>query len=116
MKREFVYTRAFLASWKNIEMDIDNDLRRLEEALLRDPKIGDVIPGTGRARKVRFAYEGEGKSGSVRVIYVDFEIGQKICALAAYAKSEKDNLTAKEKSNIKSAIELLELEYDVPVD
>lgn len=111
MTREFVYTRAFLNNWKNIGMDMD-DLERLEETLLADPKIGDVIPGTGSARKVRFAYEGSGKSGSVRVIYVDFEIGEKICALAAYAKSDKANLSSAEKNSIKTAIEVLDEIYN----
>ena len=111
MTREFVYTRAFLNNWKNIGMDTD-DLARLEEVLLENPKLGDVIPGTGSARKVRFAYEGQGKSGSVRVIYVDFEIGEKICALAAYAKSEKANLTESEKKLIKNTIEILGEYYD----
>ena len=111
MTREFVYTRVFLTNWKNIGMDTD-DLARLEEVLLENPKLGDVIPGTGSARKVRFAYEGKGKSGSVRVIYVDFEIGEKICALAAYAKSEKANLTENEKKLIKNTIEILGDYYD----
>lgn len=116
MKRQFVYTRAFLMSWEKVQMDIENDLRRLQEQLLQDPKIGDVIQGTGRARKMRFAYEGKGKSGSIRVIYVDFEIGQKICALAAYAKSDKDDLSQKEKKDIRGIIDILELEYDTPTE
>ena len=29
------------------------------------------MQGTGGIRKIRFAYEGRGKSGSIRVIYVD---------------------------------------------
>lgn len=45
---------------------------RLENALLEDPKAGSVIKGTGGARKFRFAFEDQGKSGSVRIIYVDF--------------------------------------------
>ena len=89
-----------------------DDLARLEEMLLANPKIGDVIPGTGSAHKVRFAYEGRGKSGSVRVIYVDFEIGEKICALAAYAKSNKVNISDEENKIIKSTIEILEEHYD----
>lgn len=87
-------------------------LQGLKKVLLENPKLGDVIPGTGSARKVRFAYEGSRKSGSVRVIYVDFEIGEKICALAAYAKSEKANLTENEKKLIKNTIEILGDYYD----
>ena len=35
---------------------------------------------TGGVRKMRFAFEQQGKSGSARVIYVDFEVHEKcIC-------------------------------------
>ena len=47
--REFVYTRAFLAGWKRVEMDEENDLPRLEHLLLGNPKFGAVISGAGRA-------------------------------------------------------------------
>ena len=49
-----------------------------------------------------------GKSGGVRVIYVDFEVYEKIYLLTAYTKNEKDNLTKKERSEIKQLIEVLE--------
>ena len=114
MTREFVYTRVFFNNWKAVGLD-DNDLARFETMLLENPKMGAVIQGTGRARKVRFAYSGEGKSGSVRVIYADFEIGEKICGLTVYAKTEKENLTAAEKRDIKNALEILEVYYDRPV-
>ncbi len=45
---------------------------------------------TGGVRKMRFAFEDRGKSGSVRVIYIDFEVYEKIFLLTAYPKSEKD--------------------------
>ena len=111
MTREFIWTTAFISGWYRCGFD-DNNLRQLEEQLLADPKAGDVIKGTGRARKIRFAYEGRGKSGSARVIYVDFEIGEKICGLAVYAKNEKSDLTMEERRNIKKLIELIEPYYD----
>ena len=52
----------------------DADLIRLEEMLIQNPKLGEVIPGTGSARKMRFAFQGRGKRGSARVIYVDYEV------------------------------------------
>ena len=36
--------------------------------IARDPTVGDVIPGTGGARKLRVAGRGKGKSGGYRVI------------------------------------------------
>lgn len=49
-----------------------------------------------------------GKSSGVRVIYVDFEVYEKIYLLTAYTKNEKENLTKKERSEIKQLIEVLE--------
>jgi len=63
---------------------------RLENALLEDPKAGSVIKGTGGARKFRFAFEDQGKSGSVRIIYVDFEIGEKYVVLLHMQKRTKE--------------------------
>lgn len=49
----------------------DTELRLVENAILRDPKLGDVIEGTGGARKIRFQLEGRGKRGGGRIIYLD---------------------------------------------
>lgn len=106
MNREFVYTQMFNRNWEDIGLG-EEELRELESLLCDDPKRGAVIPGTGRARKVRFGYGTKGKSGSARVIYVDLEITEKICFLAAYAKSDKENLTEAEKKILKGAIEIL---------
>ena len=114
MTREFVWTTAFLAGWNRCGFDTTDDLKRLEDALLENPKAGPVIKGTGGARKFRFAFEDRGKGGSARVIYVDFEVGEKICGLAVYAKSDKSTLTESEKKAIKDMIEIIEPFYNTP--
>ena len=86
----------------------DNDLRRLENELLQNPKVGKVIRGTGRLRKMRFAFEGRGKSGSTRVCYVDFEIKETIFLLAVFAKNEIENLSMEERLKLKHQIDILE--------
>ena len=113
MTREFIWTTAFQSGWHRCGFD-DDDLKRLEDALLNDPKAGDVIQGTGGARKFRFEYEGRGKSGSSRVIYIDFAVGEKILGLAAYAKADKDSLTKGEKNTIKKLVQGLEKIYNHP--
>ena len=87
MNRTFVMTAAFDKQWKHMGLD-DDDLRRLQEEILRNPKVGDVIPGTGRLRKMRFAFTGRGKSGSARVTYVDFLFYQTV-ALCLGCKGRK---------------------------
>lgn len=107
MTRTFVELPFFQRKWKELGLS-DNDLRRLQEELLSDPKIGDVMQGTGGVRKMRFAFEHRGKSGSVRIIYVDFEVYEKIFLITAYLKNEKDNLTNAERNELKQMISILE--------
>ena len=104
MTRIFVELPIFRSRWKDLGLN-DSDLRRLQEELLADPKIGDVMRKTGGIRKMRFAFD---KSGSVRVIYVDFEVYEKIFLLTAYAKNEKDNLSDEECNELKQLIKVLE--------
>ncbi len=107
MTRLFVELPIFRSRWKDMGLN-DDDLKRLQEQLLADPKIGAVMRGTGGVRKMRFAFEQRGKSGSIRVIYVDFEVYEKIFLITAYPKNEKDNLTDTERTEIKQMIHALE--------
>ncbi len=111
VSRLFVELPSFRARWKALGMS-DEDLRRLELMLLDDPKIGAVLQGTGGIRKVRFAYENRGKSGSIRVIYIDFEVYEKIFLLTAFAKADQANLTAKERNDLHGLVEILELDLE----
>lgn len=56
---------------------------------------------------MRFSFENEGKSGGVRVCYVDFVVERVIYLITVYPKSEKDNLSQSERNNIKMLIEVL---------
>lgn len=67
---------------------------------------------TGGVRKMRFAFEDRGKSGSVRVIYIDFEVYEKIFLLTAYPKSEKDNLSKAERNEFRQIVEILEYQLE----
>ncbi len=65
---------------------------------------GDLIQGTGGARKVRFAGRGKGKSGGYRVI--TFYAGERlpVFLLALYAKGERANLTKAERNELRSTL------------
>ena len=60
MAREFIMTPVFDRQWDDVGLS-DNDLRQLQSSLLKNPSLGDIIQGTGGARKIRFAYSGKGK-------------------------------------------------------
>ena len=109
MTRIFVELPTFRAVWKELGLT-DRDLRRLQEDLLANPKAGNVMQGTGGIRKMCFAFENRGKSGSIRVIYVDFETCGKLYLLTAYPKNVKDNLSKAERNDLKQLVEILEHE------
>ncbi len=73
MQREFIHSKKFDEQWQSLGLTDDN-LKDLQRTLLENPKIGSVIRGTGRIRKMRFSYGNHGKSHCARVCYVDFEI------------------------------------------
>lgn len=107
MTRTFIQTSEFVKNWQALGFT-DNDLRRLELELLKKPNAGAVMQGTGGLRKMRFAFEGTGKSGSARVCYVDFVIHETIYLITAYPKNKKDNLSKEERNEIKKLIQALE--------
>ena len=47
----------------------DDDRAALVDFIARNPESGDVIPGTGGVRKVRWTRPGSGKRGGARVVY-----------------------------------------------
>ena len=71
MTRTFILTDEFVKRWEALGFT-DDDLRRLELEIMKNPQAGAVVPGTGRLRKLRFAFGNSGKRGSSRVCYVDF--------------------------------------------
>ena len=58
---------------------------------------GDIIPGTGGIRKIRWQGSGHGKRGGVRVIYYVYNENHPIYLLYAYSKNVQTNLTEDEK-------------------
>jgi hypothetical protein len=107
MTREFVIMPEFDRQWQKMGL-CDNDLRQLQETLLENPKAGDVIRGTKGLRKIRIAFEGQGKRGSGRAVYVDFTVHETIYLITAYPKNEKDNLSKAERNVIAKMIVRLE--------
>lgn len=106
--REFIRLPSFDAKWEKIGLSED-DMIRLENELLANPKVGTVLRGTGGARKMRFAFPNRGKSGSVRVIYVDFEVKEKLYFVNVFAKSEQENISGEERNELRQIVEILEL-------
>jgi hypothetical protein len=72
-----------------------------------NPDLGDLMPGTGGFRKLRWAdaRQGKGRRGGLRIIYYHFPSDHRIWLMTLYDKNEAADLTATEKKSLKSAIE-----------
>jgi len=62
------------------------------------PKEGVIIEGSGGVRKLRWSRGSSGKSGGVRVIYYYYDDSIPLYLLTLFAKNEKANISAKEKT------------------
>lgn len=109
MTRTFIEVPIFTKRWKEIGLH-DDELLALQVALLKNPKLGPIMEGTGGIRKVLFPVENKGKSGSVRVCYTDFEEYEIIYLITAFEKKEQANLTMDEKNALKKLVKALKNE------
>ena len=77
------------------------------EYLAARPKAGDLIEGTGGVRKLRWARDGGGKSGGVRVIYYFHSESMPLYLLTMFAKNERANLSKSERNELAGLVDLL---------
>lgn len=109
MNRTFIEVPQFTKKWKELGLS-DESLRELQNILLKNPKSGDTIQGTGGLRKICIPLENTGKRSGGRVLYVDIELKETIYFVNVYTKNEKDDLTEDEKKAFKAVIKFLKEE------
>jgi hypothetical protein len=85
----------------------DADIAVMENRIAADPRVGDVIPGSGGMRKVRFGYADTGDRGGGRTIYYVVVDADTTYLLVAYPKVDKEDLTAKEMKLFKTLVKEL---------
>ena len=83
----------------------DEEYAALQHALSENPELGDVIPGSGGVRKVRWGTHGRGKRGGVRVVYFVRKEPGVIWLLTIYAKNVAENIPVKLLRRIRKEIE-----------
>jgi hypothetical protein len=93
LKAVFIELPAF-ARHRDRYLD-DEDFQELQNLLMNSPESGDVIPGTGGLRKLRYAdaRRHKGKRGGLRVIYYWWLAGMQFWLFTVYGKDEMSDLT-----------------------
>ncbi len=86
-----------LPSFSRVREDYftDDQFRDLQEHLIEEPKAGDVVPGSGGVRKLRWKRAGMGKRGGVRVLYYLQDTRGRVWFLTVYAKSARENISVR---------------------
>jgi len=85
----------------------DADRRAIVDHLAAHPAAGDLIEGTGGVRKMRWARDGRGKSGGVRVIYYFHSEAMPLYLLTMFAKNERANLSKAERNALAGLVDVL---------
>ena len=85
----------------------DDEYREFQYYLSAYPDAGDLIRGSGGIRKVRWAAEGKGKSGGVRVIYYWAKLPEQIYLLTIFGKSARADIDRRTLGQIARKLELL---------
>jgi hypothetical protein len=103
---DFVETISFSDTWKEFGLS-DEDLRGLQNAIMRSPRGFPVIPGTGGLRKIRFAPSAwhQGKRGSLRIGYVHFAEYELVFLVLAFAKTVRGDISTAQKKVIRAMIQ-----------
>jgi mRNA-degrading endonuclease RelE of RelBE toxin-antitoxin system len=83
----------------------DDEYRELQKALAANPNAGDVVPGSGGLRKLRWRAAGRGKRGGYRVIYFARAAQGVIWMLTIYPKNVAENIPAHVLRQIRKEVE-----------
>lgn len=88
-----------------IELLADEEYLSLQQELTANPAKGDLIRHSGGLRKLRWATEGRGKRGGLRIIYYWAVNDDQIFMLYIYPKSKQEDLTPTQLKTLKRIIE-----------
>lgn len=102
-----VETPAYLAAARGVLSGALRD--RVVNLVAENPEVG--VPLGGGLRKARIARPGSGKSGGVRVVFLSAGEDIPVFLLTVFAKNEKANLTARERTVLIAVAKELAADY-----
>src|SRR5947207_11190324 len=105
-----VETPEFLSAARSLFSE--DERRGLIDFLAANPTAGELMQGTGGARKLRWGAKGKGKRGGARVI--TFYDGPRVPVflLAIFTKGERANLSKAERNELHWLLAGLVAEYE----
>lgn len=98
-----VETQEFVRQSKKLRMT-DEEIDFIKTFVGLNPSAGNVVPGTGGARKIRFPLRGRGKSGGFRVITFYSGVDIPVFLIDVYSKREKENISLARKNSIRNSV------------
>jgi hypothetical protein len=72
----------------------DDEYSDLQQFLMQNREAGDLVPGSGGVRKVRWRQPGTGKRGGLRIVYLVRYRPNEFWMLTLYAKTQRENVPA----------------------
>jgi hypothetical protein len=94
-----IETPEFLATAGRLMEETERN--GLVDYLADNPTAGDLIPGTGGVRKLRWALAGRGKRGGGRVVYFYHSSDVPLFLLTVYSKTEQEDLSQKDRNDFR---------------
>src|SRR5216684_2333497 len=98
-----IRTPTFLADARAAGLSED-DQQIIVAAVAEDPHQGEVMPGTGGCRKIRFPGKGKGKRGGYRTVHYFAAQDVPVLLLALVNKGERSDLSMEEKNELKKEL------------
>ena len=101
-----ILTSAFTTAAQAAGMSAD-EVDAVVALVSAEPMAGDLMQGTGGARKLRVAGRGKGKSGGYRVITFYAAADVPVFLLDVYGKGDKANLSKAERNALAATLGLI---------
>lgn len=89
----------------------DSEYAEFQQYLATNPASGDVIPGLGGLRKIRWAASGRGKRGGARIVYLFIVRADTLYLFHAYTKGDIADMTPAQKRRLRAAVEAIQEEF-----
>ena len=93
------------------ELWSDEEYAAFQLHLVKCPDAGDVIPGLGGLRKVRWSAKGQGKRAGARVIYLHLPRAGLICLFYLYTKVDIADLDQQQKRRLRLAVDEIKKQF-----